>query len=82
MSLTKKDLDLIRQVIDDSMRDTNNPLKLELKADILDFKLEILKEIKALREEVAVTISYRDMIAKNEEDIKKLINIHPSFSHT
>lgn len=43
-----------------------------LQNDILDFKVEILGEIKSLREEVHVTTNYRDMITSNEKRIEQL----------
>ncbi|MAT96419.1 MAG: hypothetical protein CL608_04680 [Anaerolineaceae bacterium] len=43
-----------------------------LKNEVLDFKVEILGEIKSLREEVQVTTNYRDMIASNEKRIEQL----------
>lgn len=43
-----------------------------LRNDVLDFKVEILGEIKSLREEVHVTTNYRDMIASNKKRIEQL----------
>ena len=45
-----------------------------LEGKILEFKVEILGEIKSLREEVHVTAGYRDLIANNEKRIEKLEN--------
>ena len=46
--------------------------KSDLKNDILNFKDEIMGEVKDLREEVSVTAGYRPLIADHESRITKL----------
>ena len=62
--LTKKDLQLIQNQIDES--------KSDLREDILNFKIEILGEIKAMREELAVVIGYRQHIADHDDRIERI----------
>ncbi|OGM28099.1 hypothetical protein A2962_02880 [Candidatus Woesebacteria bacterium RIFCSPLOWO2_01_FULL_39_61] len=81
MVLIKKDLDLIRGVVENSLersfRDPENPLK----KDILSFKSEILGEIQKLREDVTIVVGYRDKIENHNKRIKELEKIHPRGRH-
>lgn len=72
--ITKKDIqkleDHFRQIF--ATKEELQEVKRELKHDILQFKDDILWEIKAMREELAVVISYRDKIEDHEERITQL----------
>lgn len=68
--LTKSDFLKIKQLVDESVGKTEK----RLKQDIVQFKDDILKEIKDLREEVTVVTGYKDTIEDHETRIEKLEN--------
>lgn len=77
--LTKFDLKSIKQLISDAndqLIDTFSKLhvqtKEELKNDIINFKDQILKEIKKLREDVISVTGYKGKIEDHETRIEKL----------
>lgn len=70
--LTKRDLQQALFQLKDELK---RELKQELGQDILQFKDEILFEIKGIREELAIVVGYRDRIEDHEERIEKLENV-------
>ncbi|MDO8609230.1 MAG: hypothetical protein Q7R95_01660 [bacterium] len=79
--VTKDDLtkELAKYATKEDLRSTTNELielikafRQELKEDIVNFKDSILTEIVKLREDIAVTTGYRDMIEDHETRISKL----------
>ena len=77
--LTKTDILTIKQLIKDEISEGISPLKKEIstmKEDIIQFKDEILKEIVDLRDYIAVTTGYRDMIEDHDIRIAKLEKRH------
>ena len=63
--------DVIKEFLEKQTEYLDGKIK-DLGNDVLNFKVEILGEIKSLREEVHVTTNYRDMIASNEKRIEQL----------
>ena len=76
--LTKKDkADLVQEfskifATKEELAHVTTELRRELKNDILQFKDDILFEIKAMREELAIVIGYRQTIENHEERISML----------
>lgn len=62
--LTSQDKNVVRDIIKEEVR--------ELKDDMLQFKDDILTEIIRLRDDIAVTTSYRDTIEDHEARIDEL----------
>ena len=92
--LTDKDLSRIDELIqkrletqdlsriDELIQERIEKSEKRLKNDILNFKDEILSEIQDLRDDVSVVTGYRQMLEDHEEDIEKLKQLHPRFSHS
>ncbi|MDO8609232.1 MAG: hypothetical protein Q7R95_01670 [bacterium] len=89
--ITKKDMSYIKEELKatfatkEDLRATTNELielikafRQELKNDIVNFKDSILTEIVKLREDIIVTVGYRDTIEDHENRIIKLESKHPS----
>ena len=67
--LTTTDLKKIKEITRDEIQ---TELRKELKNDIVTFKDEILHEIVAFREEMAVVTGYSDRIEDHDQRIEKL----------
>lgn len=59
MALTKKDLQLIRELIREEVKD-----------DIIQFKDDILTEIAKVRDDITVVTGYRQLIANHDERLE------------
>lgn len=72
--LTKKDkADLVQEFSEIfATKDELKQFKSEIKNDIVQFKDDILFEIKAMREELSIVIGYRQTIEDHEERIVSL----------
>lgn len=80
--LTKKDISIIEKLSDeksDKLIDVFTKLhyetKEELEKKIVQFKDDILTEIKKLREDVTVVTGYKDQVENHESRISKLESI-------
>ncbi len=75
MTLSQK-LDVMEKhlvsVIKDELTATKEDLRRDLNNDILNFKDEIIGEIKTLRLETSATASYRPMLTDHEKRISTL----------
>jgi len=75
MSLSQK-LDVMENhlvsVIKDELATTKEELRHDLNNDILNFKDEIIGEIKTLKLETAVTATYRPILTDHEKRISTL----------
>ena len=66
--LTKNDIKLLREVFA-TKEDLN---RYALKEDLVNFKDEILYEIRSMRQELVVIIGYKDQIEDHEVRLEKL----------
>ncbi len=74
--LTKRDIQTLKEIF--ITQDDFNEFRGEIKNDILQFKDDILWEIKAMREEMTIMIGYRGTIEDHEQRIKILEEISPN----
>lgn len=70
--LTKSDIKLISQLFSDEFSEKFSEARKKLKEDLVNFKDEILSEVKKLREEVTVVTGYKDQIEDHDTRINKL----------
>lgn len=68
MSLTKSDLQNIREIFSDEF----DKAHLKLRDDVANFKDQIVSELKKLREEVTVVGGYKDQIEEHETRVTSL----------
>lgn len=67
---TKRDFEQLKEIF--ATKDDLNALERKLNNNIFNFKDEILHEIVAMREELAVVISYAHRLENHEHRIEKL----------
>lgn len=75
--LTNKDLTKIDALIQKRIQDS----QAQTKEDLVRFKDDILSKIQDLRDDVAVVTGYRQMLEDHDQDLEKLKELHPHFSH-
>lgn len=68
--ITNTDVKKLKEVF--ATKEEVKDVKTELKADILNFRDQILHEIIKLREDLTIVIGYRDMIEDHENRIGRL----------
>ena len=66
MALTKKDLRLIREIVHKEVHIEIKPFR----GEILQFKDDILTEVRSLREEMSIVVGYRGLIENHEERLE------------
>lgn len=77
MALTNRDLQLIRQLLKEEVKDEMLEFKRDIKNDVLQFKDDILTEIVKLREDVTIITGYRTLIENHEERLDTIeVKLH------
>lgn len=73
--LTKNDIKLLKGVFatkDDINKVRDDLKRYALKEDLVNFKDEILREIRSMRQELVIIIGYKDQIEDHEVRLEKL----------
>lgn len=70
--LNKSDIKLISQLFSDEFSEKFTEARKQLKEDLVNFKDEILTEVKKLSEDVTVVTGYKDQIEDHDIRINKL----------
>lgn len=81
--LTKKDIQIINNIFDQKFDEKFEPVYTQIRSDIVQFKDDILTELRAMREELIVlngrTAETRDTAEDHEKRIVRLEN-HPALA--
>ena len=75
MSLTRNDLQAIRSLVKDEVEASEK----RTESKMIQFKDEILNEVKGLRQEVTIVVGYKDQIEEHEDrlnTVDKHLNIN------